>query len=182
VPVEQIVSHLLDTADDTVAEMMLKEIGVVANGEGTRGGGLRAVQEQLQHWGMYYADETLIDGSGLSAGNEIGCALLAGVLGAQAHTGQALLPETVSESPPGETLPRWPVGVRIRVASAGTTRTLVAQVPSTDGQLISVALMATEVPDEPRSTDPQWWREVIDAAMQYPVLVPVERFAPVQAG
>ena len=47
VPVDEVVREMLTTSDDNTAESLLKEIGLVASGAGTRAAGSAAVLETL---------------------------------------------------------------------------------------------------------------------------------------
>lgn len=75
-PMREVVAEMLVTSDNTTAEMLLKEIAVVAGRPGTRIDGLSVVQEHLDRWGMPLEGMTLVDGSGLDRGNRLSCELL----------------------------------------------------------------------------------------------------------
>ena len=80
VPLTLILNELLATSDNLTAEMMVKEIGVAVAQSGTRAAGLQAMLDRLNTWGVPTAGLVLTDGSGLSHGNRLTCAALAGVL------------------------------------------------------------------------------------------------------
>ena len=80
VPLTLILNELLATSDNLTAEMMVKEIGVAVAQSGTRAAGLQAMLDRLNTWGVPTAGLVLTDGSGLSHGNQLTCAALAGVL------------------------------------------------------------------------------------------------------
>ena len=79
-PLESIVAEMLTNSDDNTAEMMLKEIGFVATGEGTRAAGLNTVDQTLRAWGVPMDGVRPIDGSGLSIDNRVTCAAVLAVL------------------------------------------------------------------------------------------------------
>ena len=67
---------MLTTSDNNTAEMILKEIGLVAGGAGTREAGLAVVTSTLQGWGIPLDGVVLVDGSGLSDENRLTCGTL----------------------------------------------------------------------------------------------------------
>ena len=79
-PLPAILAEMLTTSDNNSAEMILKEIGYTANGQGTRPAGLQVVMEKLVAWGVPTAGVNLVDGSGLSDANRLTCAAILGVL------------------------------------------------------------------------------------------------------
>lgn len=76
VPLETIVDALLETGDATIAELLLKEIGLVARGSGSRSAGVEVVAESVRGWDPD-AQAILIDGSGRSPGSQADCAAIA---------------------------------------------------------------------------------------------------------
>lgn len=79
-PLGDLVAELLLTSDNQIAEMLLKEIGHVAVGEGSRPAGMAVVREVLARRGVDLTGASLEDGSGLSRVNAVTCATLVGVL------------------------------------------------------------------------------------------------------
>lgn len=79
-----LLSEMLTTSDNTAAEMMLKEIGLVRTATGTRQAGLAVVLQTLQSWGVPMEGVELVDGSGLSDDNRATCGALLAVLQHQA--------------------------------------------------------------------------------------------------
>jgi D-alanyl-D-alanine carboxypeptidase/D-alanyl-D-alanine-endopeptidase (penicillin-binding protein 4) len=79
-PLGELVGELLTTSDDNTAELLVKEIGAVAGGAGTRAAGLAIMQAKLGEWGVPLEGIFLIDGSGLDRGNRLTCAALQAVL------------------------------------------------------------------------------------------------------
>jgi D-alanyl-D-alanine carboxypeptidase/D-alanyl-D-alanine-endopeptidase (penicillin-binding protein 4) len=83
-PLSDLVGEMLTTSDNNTAELMLKEIGAVAGGAGTRPAGLAVVQATLQKWGVPLTGVRLVDGSGLDRNDRLTCSALLAVLD---HTG-----------------------------------------------------------------------------------------------
>ncbi len=79
-PLGELLGEMLTTSDDNTAELLLKEIGAVAGGAGTRPAGLAVVQAKLAEWGIPGDGLALVDGSGLDRGNRLTCGALQGVL------------------------------------------------------------------------------------------------------
>jgi D-alanyl-D-alanine carboxypeptidase/D-alanyl-D-alanine-endopeptidase (penicillin-binding protein 4) len=83
-PLPAILQEMLTTSDNNTAEMVLKEIGLVASGNGSRGAGLDSVMATLTEWGIPTDGVKLFDGSGLSDDNRATCATMLGVVQHQA--------------------------------------------------------------------------------------------------
>ncbi len=79
-PLTDVLVELLHTSDNKTAEMILKELGFVAGGAGTRAAGIAVVSATLAEWGVPMTGVTLADGSGLSRENRATCAALTALL------------------------------------------------------------------------------------------------------
>ncbi len=78
-PLREIVARMLAYSDNTIAEMLLKEIGIRSGLDSSRASAVFGVYGMLQEFGSL--DEIVIsDGSGLSSYNRITCTLVAEVL------------------------------------------------------------------------------------------------------
>ncbi|MEP4650845.1 MAG: D-alanyl-D-alanine carboxypeptidase, partial [Ilumatobacter sp.] len=75
-PLSAIVGEMLLTSDDNTAEMLLKEIGFAASGQGTRAAGLEAMTRTIGELGVDLTGVTFRDGSGLSNQNRATCSAL----------------------------------------------------------------------------------------------------------
>ena len=84
-PLPAIVEQMLVTSDNNTAELMVKEIGLAARGEGTRTAGLAAMLEVLGGWGVDVGPLALADGSGLSPTNILTCDAVMAVLRRHTH-------------------------------------------------------------------------------------------------
>jgi D-alanyl-D-alanine carboxypeptidase/D-alanyl-D-alanine-endopeptidase (penicillin-binding protein 4) len=92
-PLPAVIAEMLANSDNNTAELMVKEIGLVASGAGTRVAGLEAIADTIAGWGIDVTGLSLGDGSGLSLDNRITCTTLLGVLqhvGFDSATGQGL--------------------------------------------------------------------------------------------
>jgi D-alanyl-D-alanine carboxypeptidase/D-alanyl-D-alanine-endopeptidase (penicillin-binding protein 4) len=97
-PLVDVVHEMLVTSDDNTAELLLKEIGRAASNEGTRVGGLNAVDRTLRSWGAPADDIRIVDGSGLSPDNRLTCTVLLDVLDRGVALGLPALLPTAGES------------------------------------------------------------------------------------
>ena len=79
-PLAAIIEEMLTNSDNNTAEMMVKEIGLVATGAGTRPAGLDVIADTIAGWGIDTTGLVLGDGSGLSLDNRLTCAQLLEVL------------------------------------------------------------------------------------------------------
>lgn len=79
-PLTDVVAELLTNSDNNTAELLTKEIGLEATGQGTREAGASAVMATLDGWGVPTDGVVFDDGSGLSLANRLTCDALTGVL------------------------------------------------------------------------------------------------------
>jgi len=79
-PLSAIVAEMLTTSDDNTAELLLKELAVVEQIGNSRLAGLEVVSGTLVTWGIDTTKLTLIDGSGLDAGNIVTCNVVRQIL------------------------------------------------------------------------------------------------------
>ncbi len=79
-PVSQLVGEMLIDSDNNTAELLTREMGVVAKGAGTTAAGVQVIQETLASLGYDTTGLALNDGSGMDPASEVPCALVADVL------------------------------------------------------------------------------------------------------
>ena len=75
--VSELVADMLRESDNGTAELLVKEMGVRAHGEGTTAAGLRVVRAALERRGVPLGASSIGDGSGLSDANRVTCRVLA---------------------------------------------------------------------------------------------------------
>ncbi|HAP78316.1 MAG TPA: D-alanyl-D-alanine carboxypeptidase/D-alanyl-D-alanine-endopeptidase [Acidimicrobiaceae bacterium] len=85
-PLTTLVRELLSTSDNGAAELLVKELGLVAAGQGSRVAGVQVIVDRLTAWGVPTAGIQLTDGSGLSRDNRLSCDTLLAVLARTAMT------------------------------------------------------------------------------------------------
>lgn len=79
-PLSDIVAGMLRESDNTVAELLVKELGVAKRRDGSTPAGTQAVTDALTDAKLPTAGLRLGDGSGLEVTNQSSCALLAAAL------------------------------------------------------------------------------------------------------
>lgn len=79
-PLAQSIANVLTNSDNNSAELVLKEIGVVGRGEGTRIAGLQVILDTVTRWELPVDGIALADGSGLDRSNLLTCQLLVSLL------------------------------------------------------------------------------------------------------
>ena len=75
VPMTKVLSEMITNSDNTTAELVLKEIGLQAKGQGTTSAGIDAVKESLTRQGFDLSGLIMLDGSGLDTNDRMTCAL-----------------------------------------------------------------------------------------------------------
>jgi len=79
-PMSEVVAEMLTNSDNNTAELLVKEIGLVGRGAGTRVDGLTVIANKIAEWGLPGAGVALLDASGLDRGNLLTCRLLTELL------------------------------------------------------------------------------------------------------
>jgi len=79
-PLSEIVAGMLSESDNTAAELLTRELGVVKAQDGSTAAGVKAVIAALAAAGLPTAGIVLGDGSGLLSTNHVPCSALAAVL------------------------------------------------------------------------------------------------------
>ena len=133
---------MLTTSDDNTAESLLKEIGLVASGAGTRAAGSAAVLETLASWGLPTEGIVITDGSGLDRSNVLTCELLVGVLDHAGTSGTIhdALPVAGTSGTLADVFVGTPVqGVlRAKTGTLSGAKSLSGYYPATDGSIDAV--------------------------------------------
>jgi D-alanyl-D-alanine carboxypeptidase/D-alanyl-D-alanine-endopeptidase (penicillin-binding protein 4) len=79
-PVAEIVAEMLTSSDNTTAELLTREMGLRARGDGSTDAGLGVIVETLGTLGYDTSGVVLNDGSGLDPENQVPCPLVLDVL------------------------------------------------------------------------------------------------------
>jgi D-alanyl-D-alanine carboxypeptidase/D-alanyl-D-alanine-endopeptidase (penicillin-binding protein 4) len=183
-PLTDILVEMLHTSDDNTAELLVKEIGFVAVGEGTRQAGLDTIRATLGQWGVPVDGLALHDGSGLSRENRVGCATLAAIMADSpvADDLRDVLPVagrdgTLAEQLLGTEAEGW---LQAKTGTLTDVKALTGSQPAGDGSRIdfSLVLNGPEV-DDPTVYEPVWKR-LVALIDDYPIVIEpaIGRFEP----
>ena len=74
-PMIDLVNEMLTYSDNTTAELLVREIGLVATGSGSTASGLSAIRQSLVDQGFDVSSLVQHDGSGLDPDDEMSCSL-----------------------------------------------------------------------------------------------------------
>ncbi|MEN9507209.1 MAG: putative D-alanyl-D-alanine carboxypeptidase [Actinomycetota bacterium] len=181
-PLSAIVAEMLVTSDDNTAELLVKEIGLSAGGEGSTAAGLTEVERRLQGWGIPSDGVVLVDGSGLSRDNRVTCRALMGVLqhgSIEDPVGQGLPVAAQSGTLVAEFEETPMAGVlRGKTGSLTDVKGLVGYVPSPDGAVIEFALVLNENAIQQDAFRDVWERLLAEALASYPSGPRADQLAP----
>jgi D-alanyl-D-alanine carboxypeptidase/D-alanyl-D-alanine-endopeptidase (penicillin-binding protein 4) len=173
---------MLITSDDNTAELLVKEIGVVRGGAGTRAAGLVIVDQVLRSMGLPMDGVVLQDGSGLGRGNALTCQLLLSLL-ARARPDSPLLTGLPTAGLTGTLATEFtssPVKGRLRAKTGSLTgvKALAGYMPA-DGGVVQFALVLNESnAKEPSVYRPIWENRLAANLAKYPSGPSAEELAP----
>ncbi len=183
-PLEDILVEMLHTSDNNTAEMMVKEIGFVATGQGTRQAGLDTMRATFDRWGLPTGALVLSDGSGLSRNNRATCEFLAALVGDAPVSDRLVdvLPAAGRDGTLATTLLDTAADGAMR-AKTGTLRdvkALTGEQPGADRRPVSFSVVLNAAgADDPAVFIPLW-EAIVELVDAYPVVVrpDVVEFAP----
>ena len=185
-PVSELVGELLAFSDNTTGELLLKEIGLEASGEGSTTAGVAAVQGWAKRSGLDSEGWVMVDGSGLSSANRVSCSMLAELLRRDGPDG-VLASSLAVPGQPGtleERLDRGDMSSRLR-AKTGTLNDVAALSgwfrTVEDAQLDFEFIMNTGSRSV-SSEDLELQTELVAALLTQPVEVPLEQAGPLGGG
>jgi D-alanyl-D-alanine carboxypeptidase/D-alanyl-D-alanine-endopeptidase (penicillin-binding protein 4) len=183
-PLDDVLVEMLHTSDNNTAEMMLKELGFTAAGQGTRQAGLEVVRTTLASWGVPLDGVELHDGSGLSRDNRATCAALEALVGSVpvAPALRRLLPAAGRDGTLADAFLKSPAEGRM-MAKTGTltdVKALTGTMPAGDGTPIEFALVLNGPGADGAPAYEPVWNALVELIDSYPVVVEpdVARFAP----
>jgi D-alanyl-D-alanine carboxypeptidase/D-alanyl-D-alanine-endopeptidase (penicillin-binding protein 4) len=183
-PLDDVLVELLHTSDNNTAELLVKEIGYTARGEGTRAAGTAVISERLARWGIATPGEVLVDGSGLSRDDRLSCTTLSAVVATTPVSEQLdeLLPVAARDGTLGDQLVGTPADGELRAKTGTLTdvKALTGVIDGADDEPVELALVLNVTDaDDPALYGP-YWEAVVDLVVRYPIVVPAEpeRFAP----
>lgn len=183
-PLTEILVEMLHTSDNNTAEMLVKEIGFVATGVGTRQAGLDTIRATLAGWDVPLGGVEFHDGSGLSRSNRTSCVALTSLLSDApvADELRSLLPVAGRDGTLSPQLLGTEAEGRLRAKTGTLTdvKALTGTQPGADRREVDFSLVLNG-PDvnAPAVYDPIWKR-LVALIDQYPIVVEPEpeRFDP----
>ncbi|MGB3733419.1 MAG: D-alanyl-D-alanine carboxypeptidase/D-alanyl-D-alanine-endopeptidase [Ilumatobacter sp.] len=183
VPLAGVIAEMLTNSDNNTAELLVKEIGLeaVGEGEGTRDAGVAAMTEQLEQWGVDTTNIVLADGSGLSLDNRLTCNALVAVLqrSGSSETIGAALPIAGETGTLADVFTDHPVAGRL-LGKTGTlnnppfnqdppaVKALAGYLPVEGGGAVEYALVLNGPTISDQSEYRPVWNELADALDTYP--------------
>ncbi|MFM1752602.1 MAG: putative D-alanyl-D-alanine carboxypeptidase [Actinomycetota bacterium] len=182
-PLVDIVGAMLGTSDNNTAEMLLKEIGFQARGQGSRAAGISVVEERLRAWGIPLTGWAMVDGSGLSRDNKVTCSSFLAVL-ERFRTGDQLVSRMPVAGVSG-TLSTFFIGGPLEGRLFGKTGTLtgvkglVGFVDTQSGSIMRiVVLLEGEGVSQEENFRPIWEKYLADAVGDFASGPSAEEIAP----
>jgi D-alanyl-D-alanine carboxypeptidase/D-alanyl-D-alanine-endopeptidase (penicillin-binding protein 4) len=183
-PLTDVLVEMLHTSDNNTAEMLLKEIGYKATGQGTRQAGLDTIKATLARWGVPLAGVDLHDGSGLDRDDRATCDALAAVIGATPVSDEldSLLPVagrdgTLKDQLLGTPAEGW---MQAKTGSLTDVKALSGTQPAGDGRPLDFSLVLnTTGANDPAVYQPVW-QALTELIHSYPITVApdVSKFEP----
>ncbi|HEX3621748.1 MAG TPA: D-alanyl-D-alanine carboxypeptidase/D-alanyl-D-alanine-endopeptidase [Acidimicrobiales bacterium] len=180
-PLTDVVGEILQNSDNMGAEMLLKELGVRAGGAGSTAAGLGVAATLLQKVaGISPNEMSVVDGSGLDRSDRVTCAALERVLDRSGETGD--LGKALSTAGQSGTLQKRFGGtpaagkVRAKTGSLSGVTGLAGFATAQNGQELSFALLANELPSDAAGTTLQ--DKVVSVLATYPRAPAADELAP----
>ncbi|MFK7916825.1 MAG: D-alanyl-D-alanine carboxypeptidase/D-alanyl-D-alanine-endopeptidase [Ilumatobacter sp.] len=183
-PLTDVVAEMLTNSDNNTAELLVKELGVVAGGPATtnsREAGLAVMNDQLGLWGVDTTAIVLGDGSGLSLDNRLTCDALLSVLEWSGPGGTigAALPVAAQTGTLADIFVDHPVAGRL-LGKTGTlnnppfnqdppaVKALAGYLPIEGGGAVEYVLVLNGPTISDQSEYRPVWNELVDALDTYP--------------
>lgn len=145
-PMRDIVGYMLRTSDNTVAELLVKELGAVRGGSGATAVGATAVVERLRGDGLPVEGLVVSDGSGLDGGSLVSCRLLDAIIERSGR--RSPLVEGLAVAGSSGTMRRRLSGtaaeglVHAKTGTMGSITSLAGVVDATGGFLVRFSIIA----------------------------------------
>jgi D-alanyl-D-alanine carboxypeptidase/D-alanyl-D-alanine-endopeptidase (penicillin-binding protein 4) len=152
-PLEEIVGYVLDTSDNTIAEVLTRVLALDEGLPASFSGGTQAVLTELAALGLDTTGAQLADGSGLADGSLLSPRLMVGIVALAMSSDHPKLRDVVLGMPIGGltgTLSDRFVGssasglVRAKTGSLKSVTSLVGTVRTADGRQLLFAVMADQ--------------------------------------
>jgi D-alanyl-D-alanine carboxypeptidase/D-alanyl-D-alanine-endopeptidase (penicillin-binding protein 4) len=174
-PLTDVLVEMLHTSDNNTAEMILKEIGYKATGQGTRQAGLDTVKATLERWGVPLTGVDLQDGSGLDRDDRATCDALAAVIGATPVSDAlvGLLPVagrdgTLKDQFVGTPAEGW---MQAKTGTLTDVKALSGTQPAGDGRPLDFSLVLNATGANDPTVYQPVWQALTELIHTYPIVV-----------
>jgi serine-type D-Ala-D-Ala carboxypeptidase/endopeptidase (penicillin-binding protein 4) len=178
-PLKDIVAAMLTRSENSIAEMLFREIGKQAGGNGSFASASEAVTATLTSWGVPMAGVVIHDGSGLDRGDQLTCQALISTL---SHGGPASdLATGLPQPGKGTLFDKFlgsPIKDRLRAKTGTLTgvRALSGFVNSSADHSVTFALVLNSADAEAKAD--KLWNVLADALAAFPQPIDVTPFSP----
>lgn len=144
-PLTEILAQMLKVSDNHIAEMLLRELGYVKGGAGTRDAGAAVIDKQLSTWHLGSAAVVIADGSGLSRANRSTCDTLSELIGTTpvGKTLASLLPVAGRDGTLSEYFLGTPADGKMHAKTGTLTsvKALTGVQPGADGEPLAFSIL-----------------------------------------
>lgn len=181
-PVAGLADEVLRFSDNTTAELLVKEIGVVAGGEGSTAAGAVAITEWATANGYPTGGMVVGDGSGLAPSNRMTCDLLAAILRADGPDG----PVAAGLAVPGDTGTlsdrfegqEWTDRLRAKTGTLNEVTALSGWLASRPGATLDFEIVTNTEGRRVNSEDVDLQARLLTALLDQPRIPPVDQAGP----
>lgn len=184
-PMRDIMGEMLRESDNGTAELVLKEIGLKAGGQGTTAAGVQAVAATLAARGVPATGVSVQDGSGLSRDNQVTCGAFAAILddpelGGPLYDAMAVAGETGTLAEEGRFADSPAKGILHgksgRLNGISSFSGVVPAGPAGDEHRFTFSILYNG--DGAVARAEALWDPLAAALVAYPQRAPIEAFAP----
>ncbi len=183
--VAELVAQALAFSDNTTTELLVKEIGLQVNGDGSTEAGLAAVRDWLADSGLPAEGVGFDDGSGLSENVRLRCDLLAGLLVEQGSSGVVAdglarpgRPGTLDDRLTGDLLRDR---VRAKTGSLNPVTALSGWLTTVPGTELAFSYLINTPDRTIRESDLALQEQLLEAASGFPDAPPLDTLSPLPA-
>jgi serine-type D-Ala-D-Ala carboxypeptidase/endopeptidase (penicillin-binding protein 4) len=179
IPLKDIVAAMLTRSENSISEMLFREIGKKVTGSGSFASSSQAVTDTLASWGVPMEGVVIHDGSGLDRGNKLTCQALISVL---SHGGPgSALANGLPMPGKGTLFDKFltsPVKDKLqaKTGSLQGVRSLAGFVSSSPEHSVTFALVLNSTDAEAKAD--KLWNMLADALASFPTPIDVAPFGP----
>lgn len=184
-PVKDLVAEVLRYSDNTTAELLVKEMGRTAAGEGSTAAGVAAMQSWAAENGIALEGSVILDGSGLSYENLVTCDQLAAVLRGDGPSGTIAAglavpgqPGTLQERFEGSELANR---LRAKTGTLNTVTALSGWVSTIPGHEFDFEILQNTGERRVQAEDLALQQLILETLLNHPLAPPLAEAGPLPA-